>query len=526
MTTSIRRRFAFTVGANLFRSLLGFTTGMLLARWLGPESYGKMAFLLGTFLGARQLLDMGSSSAFFTFLSQRQRSKRFVMFFFSWLGVQFIIPLCFVGLLFPTQWIETIWHGEQRSLVLLAFSAVFFQHSVWPVFQHAAESQRQTLWIQSIGMAVAGAHLLAVILLWWLGELGLYAIFVAIALEYFLAAVVARKRFSYIRTSEINSIDETPSLVFRKYLLYCLPLIPYSWVGFAYEFADRWLLQNYGGSIEQAFYAVGAQFSGIALIATSSILRIFWKEIAEAHYQGNHARTGMLYQKVSRLLFLVGAMIAGFLIPWSEELLRMILGTAYIGGATTLAIMFLFPVHQSMGQIGSIMLIATERVSLQVSIGTIFMIASIIATYLILAPEDAAVAGLGMASEGLALKMVTMQFIAVNVTAYFIARIWSWPFDWVYQPISLLGCLCLGWLAHFATIGLVDDACPLIASMCLAGMLYLLLMIAFVFVMPWLSGWTREELILDARRVLQKTMYALMGKPSALNLHSRGRHDK
>src|SRR5207302_5348904 len=123
------------------------------------------------------------------------------------------------------------------------------------------------------------------------------------------------------------------------------------WIGFAYEFADRWLLQGYGGSVQQAYYAVSAQFAAIALLATGSILSIFWKEIAEAHHRGDHVRTGMLYKKVSRLLFVIGAVIAGFLLPWAQDLLRLLLGAAYVGGPSTLAIMFLYPIHQSMGQI-------------------------------------------------------------------------------------------------------------------------------------------------------------------------------
>lgn len=506
MTASMRSRFAFTIGANVSRSLLSFTTGMLLARWLGPASYGNMAFLLGTFLGIRQLLDMGSAAAFFTFMSQKRRSRRFVGFFFSWLVVQFLVPLCLIGLLLPSQWIETIWHGEQRGLVLLAFAAAFMQGSVWPVIQQAGESQRQTVWVQGVGVAVVGVHLLAVVLLWRLGLLGLYAIFVAIALEYLLAAIVAHKRYSYAPAGEGDPADGALVPVFRKYLSYCLPLIPYSLIGFAYEFADRWLLQNYGGSVEQAYYAVGAQISAVSLIATTSILRIFWKEIAEVHHQGDHARTGMLYQKVSRLLFLVGAVIAGYFIPWSEALLQKIPGAAYAGGATTLAIMFLYPVHQSMGQIGGTMLYATERVSLQVITGIVFMIASMGVTYLVLAPKDAAVPGLGLASEGLAIKMVVMQLIQVNIVAYIIARIWKWRFDWVYQPVSLLGCVGAGWVAQFSVRGIFGHDLALILEMGLTGALYLMLTAIFVYAMPWLAGATRNDLLNDARCAWRGTL--------------------
>ena len=494
MTSSIGRRFAFSVGTNLFRGAVSFVTGMLLARWLGPAEYGNMAFLLGTFLGLRQLLDLGSSSAFFTFLSQRPRSKRFVRGFFAWLAVQFVIPLCVIGLLFPPHWINAIWHGEHRGMVLLAFAAAFMQNSVWPVVQQAGESQRHTVRVQGVGLVVAAAHLLAVVLLWWLGFLGLYAIFAAITLEYLLAAVVAHRQFPYAPAGDELLVAGAPDSVFRRYLRFCLPLIPYSAVGFAYEFADRWLLQNYGGGVEQAYYAVGAQFAGISLIATTSILRIFWKEIAEAHYRGDHARTGRLYQKVSRLLFLIGAVIAGFLLPWSELLLRKFLGPAYVGGAMTLGIMFLYPVHQSMGQIGGTMLLASERTSVQVVIGIIFMTVSVGVTYLVLAPRNAAVPGLGLASEGLAVKMFVMQLIQVNVIAFIIARIWKWPFDWVYQPVSLLGCVLLGWVAHngAASVCGADLALPL--KMGLAGMMYLMLVGGFVYLLPSVTGLTRGEI--------------------------------
>lgn len=511
---SIRGRFIFTIGANVLRSVLSIAAGMLLARWLGPSSYGNMAFLLGTFMGLRQLLDMGSSSAFFTFLSQRPRSKRFIMSFFVWLAIQFAIPLCVIGLLLPAQWVETIWQGEHRNLVLLAFAAAFLQNSVWPVFQQAGESQRQTLWVQGVGVAVAGIHLLAVFLLWWLGNLGLYSIFAVIALEYSLAAVMAHRRFQYRRS---DLLDGVPEPGFRKYLSYCLPMISYSAIGFAYTFADKWLLQIYGGGVQQAYYAVGAQFSGIALIATSSILSIFWKEIAEAHHRGDRARVGKLYRKVSRLLFLVGAMIAGFLIPWSEPLLRLMLGAAYAGGAMTMAIMFLYPVHQSMGQIGGTMLLATERVSLQVIIGIVFMVVSMAVTYLVLAPGNATVPGLGLAAGGLALKMVVMQLIQVNVIAYIIARIWDWPFDWVYQPVSLLGCAGLGWVAHAASTCLASGTWPLPVVMGLGGLVYLFLMAAFVCAMPWLAGLTQDELLSDAGKVARRTMGIFMPKRMHVN---------
>lgn len=500
MTTSARERFVFTVGMNLLRSAISFTTGMLVARWLGPSRYGSMAFLLGTFIGLRALLDMGTSSAFFTFLSQRPRSWRFVRGYLFWLAAQFLLPFAVIALLLPTGWVAAIWHGEDRSLVVLAFAAAFLQNSVWPVVQQAGESQRRTYLVQSIGVVIVVMHFIAMGAFWWFGLLGLYAVLGAIALEYLVAAIVALSRLSYAVDEPLESRESS----LKKYVRYCLPLVPFAVLSFASEFADRWLLQRFGGGVQQAFYAVGAQLASIALIATSSILSIFWKEIAEANHRGDHARMGELYHRVSRLLFFAGAVIAGMLIPWSRELLHLLLGAAYVGGATTLMIMLLYPVHQSMGQIGATMMYATERVALQVAIGTGTMLLGITMTYLVIAPPTAPVPGFGLASTGLALKMVATQVIAVNILAYVLARISKWPFDWIYQPASLLGCLSLGWIAHAAVEGLVPSAVPILVRIGIGAVLYSALIGGFLLVVPALAGLSRAELVADGHRMVQR----------------------
>lgn len=499
MTTSARKRFMFTVGMNLTRSGISFTTGMLVARWLGPTRYGSMAFLLGTFAGLRSLLDMGTSSAFFTFLSQRPRSRKFVHGFFFWLGAQFLLTVVVVGLLLPERWVATIWHGEPRTLVLLAFAAAFVQTSVWPIVQQVGESQRRTYLMQSTGVGITLMHLVAVGLFWWFGLLGLYAVLGVIAVEYLLAAAVALSRLSY--ASDEPQGPQEP--VIGKYLRYCAPLVPFAVVGFASQFADRWMLQNYGGGVQQAFYAVGAQLASIALIATASVLNIFWKEIAEANHRGDRARVSGLYRRVSRLLFFFGAAIAGLLIPWSKDLLRLVLGPAYVGGATTLMVMLLYPVHQSMGQIGATMMYATERVALQVAIGLGTMLFGMTMTYLVLAPPTAVVPGLGLASTGLALKMVGTQVLAVNILAYVIARISKWPFDWIYQPASLLGCVGIGWAAHGIVNELVSYHVSVIARIATAAAVHGVLIGGFAFAAPGLVGLSRGELIADIRRIAQ-----------------------
>jgi O-antigen/teichoic acid export membrane protein len=492
--TNIRGRFLYTIAANLARSALSFATGLLVARWLEPTKYGTMAFLLGTFLGVRQLLDMGTSAAFFTFLSQKAQSRRFVFAYFAWLGLQFLVTLLVVGLLFPDDWIHSIWRGEHRSLVLLAFTAAFMQGSTWPIVQQAGEAVRKTVLVQFCGVAIAAVHFVAVLILWQCGVFGMYAVFAAIALEHVLASIFVLTRLDYLASPPTAGPAASLPSVLKKYLNYCAPLIPYAWLGFANEFCDRWLLQAYGGSVQQAYYAVGAQFAGIALIATTSVLRIFWKEIAEAHFNQDHARIERLYRRVSRLLFLIGALIAGFLIPWSKELLQLALGANYTRGAPALAIMFLYPVHQSMGQICGTMLYATERVGLQVTIGICTMLGGMGLTYLALAPPSASIPGFGLGSEGLAWKMVVTQIVAVNITSFVISRVCRWRFDWLFQPLSLSCALALGYGAHIFATKLVI-ASQIVAQIVIGGTMHVMLCSLLVLSFPQLAGMQRNEFL-------------------------------
>ncbi len=498
MTHSIVARFRFSLLANLSKAVITFGTGLLVARGLGPEQFGVMAFLLGTFAAIRQLFDAGSSSAFFTFISQRNRSLRFVGWYFCWLAVQFFITLLAVGLLFPSAWIEIIWRGEQRSLVVLAFLVSYIQSTLWSAALQIAESQRLTFNVQLVSVSVALTHFLLVALIWWLGWLTVNTIFMILIVEWVVAIVVMAKQLRF--PLSLTDVD-TPKSILFEFWRYCLPLLPYSWFGFAYEFLDRWLLQKYAGSVEQAYYAVAYQFGTIAGIATASILNIFWKEIAEAHHQNNTSRVAILYRKITRGLFFISAIVAGFLALWTHELLQLLLGTQYVGGAITLTIMLFYPLHQSIGQIVGTMAYATGRVSGYVTLNMVFMTLSMIVTYLMLAPADESVPGLGGGSIGLSIKMVLMQFFQVSVLSFYLSRSLKISFDWLYQPITIITCISFGFSSKILSNLIFESDGYLVFNMAFSALIYVVLIIALLIKFPdWIGvdltkakSWTAQN---------------------------------
>ena len=110
---SVKTRFAISVLVNLIRGGITFFTTLFIARILGPENYGGYAFLLGTFTALRSLLDMGTASAFYTFISKKPRPLAFYISYAIWQLIQFFLPFLIIAFVLPQPWLEAIWVGQE-----------------------------------------------------------------------------------------------------------------------------------------------------------------------------------------------------------------------------------------------------------------------------------------------------------------------------------------------------------------------------------------------------------------------------
>ena len=497
MSERVAVRFGTTLAANLVRGGLTFLVGLIIARGLGASGFGDLNFLLGSFAAISQLLEAGTSSAFYTFVSRRRQGKTFFVLYLGWMAVQFAVAVLAVGLLLPGSMIERIWVGHERGIVLLTFFASFMMTQIWGMVSQLGEAMRKTVVVQgaAVGQAVVHFALIAAAMHWeWLT---VQAILWLLMAEYAVLAVVLGPRLVRENYADEPGPSEERRAVLGEFAAYCKPLVVYGWVGFLYAFADRWLLQEFGGSEQQGFFAVGQQFANISLIATLSVLKVFWKEIAEAREQQDHQRVRKLYVSVSRGLYFTGAWISCLLIPYSREILAWTLGPGYEAAWLCLTLMFLFPVHQSLGQIQNTFFYASGETGSYARIGLLMMGISIPVTYFVLASESATVPGLGLGSVGLAMKMVGLQIVGVNLQAYVIARSNGWEYAYGYQGAVLATLLglglasrwvsttSLGWTGSIGSpVGVMLVGCSLYAGFSLACLSYF----------PSLAGLTRDQI--------------------------------
>jgi O-antigen/teichoic acid export membrane protein len=437
-------RFGATLVATVFRVGVSFLSGLVVARGLGSAGFGDLNFLLGSFTAVNLILDMGTSTAYYTFVAQRRRRTAFFLVYLIWtLGIQFVGTVCVLWLILPEGALLRAWPGQSRGLVLLAFGVTFMTTQMWTMVSQLGEALRQTIVVQIFAATQASAHFVLVVVARYSGWLTIRSVMWLLILEYVVLASFLAFRFLPRAVENVNDREPVWSIV-RAFVRYCRPLMLYGWVGFCYHFADRWFLQNFAGSREQGFFSISQQFSAISLFATASIINVFWKEMAEARERNDQQRQKQLYTVVRRGLYFVAAWTSCLLIPYSSEIVRWLLGSDYSGASLAMAIMFLYPIHQSLGQIQSTVFYATGQTSLYSKIGIVNMLISIPVSYFLLAPRTQSIPGLHLGAAGLASKMVVLQMLGVCLLAYQLKRLYGWSEDNFYQGTVLLAFLGLG----------------------------------------------------------------------------------
>ena len=72
-TDSLKKRYFAKLSANFAGFAMSLVTEAIVPRGLGPRAYGNFSFLSNFFTQVVGMLDMGTSTCFYTKLSRRQQ---------------------------------------------------------------------------------------------------------------------------------------------------------------------------------------------------------------------------------------------------------------------------------------------------------------------------------------------------------------------------------------------------------------------------------------------------------------------
>jgi O-antigen/teichoic acid export membrane protein len=482
----VRVRLAASVVSNLLRVAIAFVTGLLTARMLGPGDYGNYTFLLSSFAAFASLTDMGMGSAFYTLMSRTRRGLRFVVYYGGWLAMQLGVLTVFV-LLAPNSVFKTIWLGQARGLVLLALVASFAMTQVWAFTGQIGESVRETVGVQLRNLLSAFLYLIVVVAVWATHHAHISVLLWATAVIYLVLA--AAHFFTLYRKAHFpaNTIVNVREML-RSYKEYFFPSVVV--MGALFTFLDPWLLQRFAGSVQQGYYSVAIRLSSVALLMTSAVIQVMWKEIAEAFDVRNMIRVRQMEFMCARGLCFVAAALAGALMPFAKEILAATLGSAYAAARLPFALLLIYPMYQAMHTVYDTSLLAIGQAKIRSRIVVSFFAVSIVISYVLVAPRSALIPGLQLGAGGLALKMVVSQAVQANVASYFAAKHSGSTYDWKHQLVLLSVLIPIGFaykLLVESLAGLMPSLPPLIVPVVsLLG--YLATAAALVFRYPLLAG--------------------------------------
>jgi len=492
LINNFKNRFIFSVIGNVLKAFFVFGTGIFLAKHLGPSNYGNFTFLIGSFLAIKPIFDLGTSSAFFTFISHKKRGHLFYEIYIKWLVFQFCIV--FLPILFISKnMISYIWVGSEKFHVLLAFIYVFLQQQIWQSLIQIGESYRKTFLIQFANFLLAFFIFFGIFLLYSINLLSIDTVFFLTMLLYLIAILLAYFFIQKVDNKDKN-VNESSNQIFAEYIKFCKPLALLSFFSFVYDFSDRWLLQKYGGSIQQGYFQISNQFASISLIITASVLNIFWKEISNSFNENDFHRVKDLFLRVSRILYTSASVICGIFLPWSDFLISSTLGVDYKDSWVIFMILLLFPLHQSIGQLIGVMYFSLKETYKYSLISSIIMILTLPITYMVISTN-----GLNLGAFGLAIKTLVVSIISVNIHSWVISRICKFKIDWFFQFICIF---CTLPIAFFTKFIFSHFVLTLLNQFIFSSMLYLFLVSVFILRFPYLIGCNRQQ-VSNFLRMLQ-----------------------
>jgi O-antigen/teichoic acid export membrane protein len=253
----------------------------------------------------------------------------------------------------------------------------------------------------------------------------------------------------------------------------------------------------FAGSIEQGFFGLGARVAAVSFIFSVAMTQLLQREFSRAYAAANQAGMRHLFRRYVPLLYTVTAYFAVFASAETRPLVAFIGGADFAPAVPATMIMALYPIHQTYGQLGGAIFLATDRTALYRNIGVVGMVAGLAATWFVLAPGQWG--GLGGGSESLAAKLVVTQFVMVNVQFWFNTRVLQLSFlQFLRHQIGVVATfLAIAWGA----IGLVGLArWPDLVSFLASGCLYTAGVGAVLVRWPQLAGLSSS----DVRRVAHR----------------------
>lgn len=499
---SLSSRYFYKLASNIFTFVTSALMQAIVPRSLGPKSYGDFTFLSNFFTQVGAFCETGTPICFYTKFSQRPKDLALVAFYsyFTLINFAFLIAAIFILVHFDLY--KGIWIGQDAFYIYLAVGLSILVRIV-PFLNNMADAYGITVSAEKIKIIQRAIAVVLVFSLYVFGTLNLANFFYY---QYLVNAILIASLFYIMRRSGffmkrdfLLDLRQITGYV-REFYAYSYPLFTYGIICLIGNLFDRWLLQKYGGSIEQGFFGFSYQIGAICFIFASAMSTLITREFTIAYGNKNLNEVARIFRRYIPLFYSITAFFACFIAVEAKSVIYIFGGNAYSNALLAVTIMAFYPIHQTYGQLSSSFFYASGKTKLYRNIGIVILLAGIPLTFFLIAPRK--YDGLNLGAVGLAIKYIALQFFHVNIELFFNSKIIGFSF-WKYFLHQLV---CVGVLtatafmsAFFVRKYLLFTG--VINSFLITGLVYSGVVAFLIYKLPVVFG-LKEN---DVRSILIKT---------------------
>lgn len=494
---SLGKRYKYKLLTNLLGLLINLFTQAIIPRGLGPKAYGDFNFLTNFFNQIIGFLDMGTSTAFYTKLSQRPKENGLVVFYLYFSALASGITLLFVLATHLSNSYFSIWPGQGIFYIYLA---AIWGIMTWftQVLNKMTDAYGLTVPSEIARMMQKLLGLILIVILYFIHRLNLvnffyYNFVILIFLLIGFIWIIRKSNYSIAENWRLNS--EQVKKYFYEFYEYSAPLITYALIGLIVGILDRWLLQQFAGSEQQGFYSLSYQIGAICFLFTSAMTPLLMREFSIAYANRDITLMAYYFRRYIPMLYSIAAYFSCFIAVQAATVVHFFGGGQYQGAIIAVMIMAFYPIHQTYGQLSGSVFYATGQTRLYRNIGILFMILGLPITYFLIAPEG--YLGLNAGATGLAIKMVALQLVGVNVQLYYNAKFLSLNFKRYlgHQVISISSMLAIAWVTVVCVNQISWMNQHMLIGFLTTGFVYSLMVMGLVYKYPILFGLNREDIV-------------------------------
>jgi O-antigen/teichoic acid export membrane protein len=494
---SLKKRYSIKLFSSIISGIIGAILVAIVPKALGPVAYGQFVYLQDFFMKVLGFLDMGSSIAFFTKLSAKHTRKELITFYFLYTIVVLIVVLLSMFTIDNLGYIDKVLPNIPHAYI---YMGLFFGFFTWltQIFIKISDAYALTVSVEmiKIGHKIVSLGLLLYFVYFIDFDLHNYFYFHYIALISFLLLLIWLFVKKDIFTKKLFKIQNLQfKMIAKEFMEYCHPLLAYSLIGLVVGFLNIWMLQTYGGSTQTGFYGLAYSLAAICFLFTSAMTPIITREFSKAYGEDDIKKMKKLFYRYIPMLYSLAAYFGIFISMQSDNVLAIFTDEKFKDASMVLMVMAFYPIHQTYGQLSNSIFYATGQTTLYRNIAFFTQPLMLLLSYVLIVQFD-------LGAIGLAVSMLTTQFIGTNIGLYFNAKFLDLDLKYfISHQLYSIGFFVV--LAYMSSN--IFNMNSTILEFLVAGTLYTFFVIISTYIIPQVFATNRDEI----KHYLMKVKYVI-----------------